>query len=557
MLFKMLQVAIDAVDENHRFKLINHITSLVINAKELISEQEKKVFLSGIQFLTQLMNEHDKNREIVILEKLEKLSLGIPEYLFINSILINLKFSNSKISMASNNISLPLPDKRFIKSEKPGLLYKAESYSYIEDETLIKYGFKKDQWVRSKEGIYNIVFIKELASSQKQETHSLVDFKIKFKPKHLAHLKIWFPKKGTHPLGGSLNELRLIKQSLACLERKEQFYLLTDFSINENKDVEYVQAFCNKHGICLVTTSDIKKELDNKEWIDKSIQLKLFDIAMLELTHSAGHPVIASDLFRRLSPVLVLGAYSDIDTKVNSACDLAKLEPNDFPELLLNFDFSTGSNKLTVKDLNINFLYAKNTEHRILIDYRRQVYFNYINFDFIYNLNMSHDTTICKNTVKLDKASTDDFKNFARQFFLLNPLESPSNILNFRQELKTSLPKHYEMYFYFYVMALTGPIALLNSLFPIIPVTSTLLEEVSNFSLYRHSITLTEDNIDRTSDLSWTKIGADRLADKNDKIDKNIRIIQRIWRERLKSDTTANSQHINANELNIKMNRLI
>jgi hypothetical protein len=192
-----------------------------------------------------------------------------------------------------------------------------------------------------------------------------------------------------------------------------------------------------------------------------------------------------------------------------------------------------------------------------MVDYRKQVYFNYMNFDFIYNLNMSYHTTIYGKVVKLDEASIDNFINFSRQFFLLNPLESPSNILNFRQELKKILPQHFETYFYFYVMALTGPIALLNSLFPIAPVTSTLLEEVSKFSLYKHSITLTEDNVNRTSDLSWTEVGANSLIDKNDKIDNSIRLIQRIWRERLKSDANANPQHITTNVPNIKMNRLI
>lgn len=53
-------------------------------------------------------------------------------------------------------------DRRFTKSQEPGILYIAKSYGYLEDEILEGYGFKKGQWERSKEGIDNIVIIKAL-----------------------------------------------------------------------------------------------------------------------------------------------------------------------------------------------------------------------------------------------------------------------------------------------------------------------------------------------------------------------------------------------------------
>lgn len=56
-------------------------------------------------------------------------------------------------------------DKRFTKSQKPGILYEASSYSYIDDETLIGYGFKERQWERSKKRYDNIVTIKTLDES--------------------------------------------------------------------------------------------------------------------------------------------------------------------------------------------------------------------------------------------------------------------------------------------------------------------------------------------------------------------------------------------------------
>lgn len=64
-------------------------------------------------------------------------------------------FSKSKIEQ----------DKRFTKSSKLGVLYEASSYTYIDDEELKQYGFKQGQWVRRKEGIYNIVIILDLGGA--------------------------------------------------------------------------------------------------------------------------------------------------------------------------------------------------------------------------------------------------------------------------------------------------------------------------------------------------------------------------------------------------------
>jgi hypothetical protein len=524
MLFKMLQVALDLIkEEKDRLKIINHI---ITSTKQFYLSQDREVLLSGLQLLIQLRHVTEEERT-KLAKQLETLTISNQGYSFINSIVIHLKFSNLKNSISTSDLSREarIYDFRFKKSNKPGLLYEVRSYSYVSEQDLLICGFSPNHYVRSTWGKENCVFIKDPAFyPELMNSNFFKDFGINLNS-NLSHLKIWFPKKGAPPLGGSLNELRLIRQSLDCLTRNEFFSLLTDFSVNENKDSAYVQSFCNKHGICLLTPHDIKKELSNREWIDKTIQLRLFDIAMLELTHPAGHPVIASDIFRYLSPTLILGAYSDIDTKVEftgSHSSKANL-----PELLFNL-----TQKSMINEMNNNFLYARDTEHTLLVNYREQLYFNYMSPDFISNLNLNYRATIRDKPVVLDSTAINDFKEFTHQYFSLNPSNAPNNILDFRKKLKETFSKHFETYFYFYVIALSGPISLAKSL-----LSSVALEALFNFSISKHAIKLVDDDIDKRSDLSWTEDGFNQLKQKNEKLDKSIRLIQRIWRERIKYES--------------------
>ncbi|MFA6302023.1 MAG: hypothetical protein WC627_02680 [Legionella sp.] len=70
-------------------------------------------------------------------------------------------------------------DKRFKKSQKPGILYEASSYSEISDDELESYGFVKGQWERKRDGIDNIVIVKnpnkkEMASSADLEREMMM-----------------------------------------------------------------------------------------------------------------------------------------------------------------------------------------------------------------------------------------------------------------------------------------------------------------------------------------------------------------------------------------------
>lgn len=365
-------------------------------------------------------------------------------------------------------------------------------------------------------------------------------------PTLMNHLKIWFPKKGTHPLGGTLNEIRLISQNNLYRARGEKLTLLTDFNSNQNQYIDYVTSFCNKHDILLVTPPDIKHELVTNDWVDKSIQLNLFEIALLELSHPAGHPVIASDIFRLLSPVLKLGAYSDIDIRLDYSYNKKTSSPIKCPELLINCDFEIGTERIELKSLNNNFIYAQNSEHDFLRLYRKNIASAYTNTDFISNLSMNKNVSIFGKKLIVDDVAIEKYSEFAKKYFSENPSNEPNNFLSFRQQLKDALPQYYELFFYFYVMTCSGPFSLSDSFqkyadsYP-----NSIVTLLENISLGHSNIPvhLTDESVQNASDLSWTEVGSNRLTDKNDRIEKSAYTIQRFWRQHKKeSELVSHSQ---------------
>ncbi|KTD59631.1 ankyrin repeat protein [Legionella sainthelensi] len=365
-------------------------------------------------------------------------------------------------------------------------------------------------------------------------------------PTLMNHLKIWFPKKGTHPLGGALNEIRLISQNNLYKARGEKLTLLTDFNSNQNKYIDYVTSFCNKHDIHLVTPRDIEHELVNHDWADQSIQLKLFEIAMLELSHPAGHPVIASDIFRLLSPVLKLGAYSDIDIRLDYSYNKKTSSPIKCPELLINCDFEIGTKMIELKSLCNNFIYAQNSEHDFLRVYRKNIASAYTNIDFISKLSMNKNVTIFEKKLIVDDVAIGKYSEFAKKYFSENPSNEANNFLSFRQQLKDALPQYYELFFYFYVMTCSGPYSLSDSFqnyadsYP-----NSIVTLLENISLGHSNIPvhLIDESVQNASDLSWTEVGSNRLTDKNDKIEKSAYAIQRFWRKyKQESELVSHSQ---------------
>ncbi|WP_133136074.1 hypothetical protein [Legionella rowbothamii] len=348
-------------------------------------------------------------------------------------------------------------------------------------------------------------------------------------PAYLNHLKIWFPKKGTHPLGGIVNELRLIEQSMSYRERGEKLILLTDFSSNADRDVHYVTSFCNKYDIALMTTDFIKGELVNGSWKDKKIQLKLFEMAMLELTHPAGHPVIASDIFRLLSPVLTLGAYSDLDKKINYGPEPASM--SSLPALVLNLTLDTTVAPMEIEYLNTDFIYAKNTEHGFLLSHRKTIYTNYLNIDYIANIPLDYIVCIFGKTVTLDEAAINDYRQFTQNYFIAKPERTANNVLDFRQALKAAFPQHCEQYFYFYVVAISGPGALLDTLNSQV---LRMVKEIAGFSVSKTPIRLINEASQGASDLSWMEVGCGVLREQGDKVTQATQTLQRFWRSHKK-----------------------
>ncbi|MDR3502279.1 MAG: hypothetical protein P4L79_06815 [Legionella sp.] len=340
----------------------------------------------------------------------------------------------------------------------------------------------------------------------------------------MNHLKIWFAKKGTHPLGGIVNEFRLIEQSMSYQKRGEKLILLTDFSSNGDRDVQYVTSFCNKYGISLITSDSIKEELVNGSWKDKKIQLKLFEMAMLELTHPAGHPVIASDIFRLLSPVLKLGAYSDLDKKINYGPEQAST--SSLPDLVLNLSLDMMVAPIEIEYLNTDFIYAKNTEHSFLVDHRKTIYTNYLSVDYTANITLNYIVTIFGKAVALEDTAINDYRQFTQNYFAAKPARTANNVLDFRQALKEAFPQHFEQYFYFYVVAISGPGAFLETL------KSQVLrriKEIAGFSVAKTPICLVNEASKGASDLSWMEVGHGQLRDQADKITQATQTLQRFW----------------------------
>lgn len=475
----MLKAAIEGSSENKigRNKTIVQIESMINAAapSETCSIEDKELLLNGVQLLALLNNEDDEQTRTNASKRLLKLSLEYQNYSLINSIIVQLKFNRNPSFDVSDLINDP----------------------YIIEDSLIDH-------------------------------HKL----------HMMHhIKIWFPRKDTHPLGGVVNELRLIRQSKLYLERREQLTLLTNF--NTKDDENYVQSFCEKHGICYVTPSDIQRELENQEWEDKSVQLKLFDIAMAELTHPAGHPVIASDLFRLLSPVLKLGGYSDTDQIVQY--DMQKKSTvNSLSNLILNLKFQLDLPRVNNITINTDFIWTRNTEHPILIKHRKNIYLNYYDFNFIYNLNMSIKVTLFGEPLNIDQIYIDKFKQFCQEYFPEFPDNFPENILKFRGKLRKYLPLQFETYFYYYTMYLAGPYSLNDTLFSG-KISQEFIDEAAKCRISESPIKLVSENFNKRSDLSWLDIGVNKRMNEEKKMIESARIIQRFWRNTKTTSKTDNN----------------
>lgn len=328
----------------------------------------------------------------------------------------------------------------------------------------------------------------------------------------ISHIKIWFPVKGSHPLGGVINEQRFIRQSKLYQGRKEKLSLLTHFDDNEPENSEYVQSFCKANEIDLITTQDIYKELTQTAWVDQATQLSLFEIAMAELTHPAGNPVIASDIFRLLSPVLKRGAYSDIDAKIELGVNHQYVDSKRLPELLFNYRAYISFDKLVLEDLNTNFLYAKNTEHRLLVERRKCTYVRYMDTDWVRNLDLNSHTEklsdtdqLAGTTILVDKAATEDYRKFVNSYFDTKIPTSVPDILEFRQKIQETIPQHYQAFLFFYVQGIAGPLSFSRILSMKCSMDPKFAKEIPNYSMGKAGFKLVNENA-TGSDLSWLKI---------------------------------------------------
>lgn len=341
------------------------------------------------------------------------------------------------------------------------------------------------------------------------------------------HVKIWFPKRDTHPLGGIINEMRLIRQKELYAFRGEQLLLLTDFQNNEFRDKAYVEDFCKKQGIGLITTDYVKKELRDKAWKDCQIQHKLFEIAMMELQDPDGLVVIASDIFRILSPVLALGAYSDIDEKI-----VVDGDSEEIPELVLNISIERIEGTIRLRSCN-NFIYARDPDHQILLTHRKNIFKKYTNSNTLFHSKMFTKAAIFKEPFLVDQIILKVFHDLARAFQLIP--DSIKNPILFRKALKENYPQHIDLYCYFYVLSCSGPSALRDTLL----FGETLdIAQISSWSIDLTNLKLTSENRSNHSDVSWNTKGRIKVQEETCRIVNAALNVQRFWRRRKENSVT-------------------
>ena len=169
---------IDVVLANVRFSPVGYgikITDFFLENLDL-SEEEKALLKNKKQSLNDTQIAATKSNTKVAQttsEKSTSSSSNTSSLSSTSSVSITNSFSSTNSILRYSTFSTPRTianDKRFTKSNKSGILYEATSYGYITDEELKSYGFKEGQWERRKDGIDNIVIIKELKDNSLQNT---------------------------------------------------------------------------------------------------------------------------------------------------------------------------------------------------------------------------------------------------------------------------------------------------------------------------------------------------------------------------------------------------
>jgi len=319
--------------------------------------------------------------------------------------------------------------------------------------------------------------------------------------------KIWFSKPGNHPLGGPLNEFRLIQHK--CRFPNDEISLICNLSDHDDATKAYLKAFCSTNKIKLFSLEDIEaqiKSLDNEQCPDIKIQLELLKIAKIEIQSPFGCLAAASDIVRTLSPVALMGIYTDFDITKKKNIPAEYLSPFGI-RLVTVFDNDLASKgAISCIGLNNHTCAFDESNTDFLMAYRAAILKNYNEINnIILKMNEKHifDKTEYKNAVKYMKDNKESLAPFVKA-------------LKFRAAMQQSAaPKNYDEFLKHFVLQITGPACLQNILDEYFSkdftkivgnMMNSLPQEHNNFKMLPNilaMLTVKPYDFDNDGDMSW------------------------------------------------------
>lgn len=109
------------------------------------------------------------------------------------------------------------------------------------------------------------------------------------------------------------NQIRLIK--MRETNPHDRIHLIYDASLLTSKSIEELMIFCKEHFILTIDANEFKNQLKS----DNERQLFHFYQDEIQHLNEGGNLAVASDILRWLSPVYVLGTYSDFDYPIDTS----------------------------------------------------------------------------------------------------------------------------------------------------------------------------------------------------------------------------------------------
>ncbi len=283
-------------------------------------------------------------------------------------------------------------------------------------------------------------------------------------------VKIWFSKPNNHPLGGILNELRLIRHR--AYFPKDDIVLISNFEDFDPATQKELKEFCQRKdvNVSLMGLSIIEESLrKSKSLQDKEAQLRLLQIARDEIRQDSGCLAAASDIVRALTPITSMRRiYTDFDSrKVNKQ----KLEKLDLPfgYLISGICELSSTGEFVSSYLSNDIFVCDETQTELFVYYRKIMLSLYTEKTTACIMHIFREMRKEQNLPNQNAASflktinSDAFKKSQKD-------SSISDLFLYRAAAKTSFTaEQFDSFLTKQVSATTGPDALLHAAKLVIP----------------------------------------------------------------------------------------